>query len=63
VAIDFTLPPEVLEARDRIPQGPRGHAEARGADEVHLSRIAGCVIDAVRETGTVRRATGGEGLS
>jgi acyl-CoA dehydrogenase len=33
-----------------------------GADEVHLSRIAQFVIDAVRETGTVRRATGGEGL-
>jgi hypothetical protein len=33
-----------------------------GADEVHLSRIAGFVLDAVRETGTVRRATGGEGL-
>jgi acyl-CoA dehydrogenase len=33
-----------------------------GADEVHLSRIAQFVIDAVRETGTVRRATGGEAL-
>ena len=31
-----------------------------GADEVHLTRIAQNVIEAVEETGSVHRATGGD---
>jgi hypothetical protein len=46
MAIDFTLPPEVT------------HRLVDGADEVHLSRIALLVIEAVREDGNTRRATG-----